>query len=1844
MTTSWSIPISTSKPKPGVARLEQQPRDTSLLLTATRRWQDCRTQMRELMSGIPDAPDLVTLLIKERLALDGNSAGLRCLDADGLSGEFISLSNAAAFVRQHSPWSLPPEQKCITVGLPEGLSYQAVLQQLAELDLDAFLEQHWNRYWESRAPGTPVSRRSRVGQLYNIHLEASAQVAFAERSLSAAQLQALLAVNGHTPTPKPGEAQLYSEQLALCWIHQRKEDLPGALVFTIDDEPLTAQLLYLPSEQPPLRRFAERTEMEQWLVEHQQQLLPHVANPAAFSVDYNLQLTPRQAAVEQLLAHWQHTWLDSVRTKNGGSQLSQHAVQALSLARTTGAELRQAPVFADLPEPTVPDPEKEQDEPLWFGLLQADMPLNIRWSNLKRERDALEGFLGNQLPGTVLESRLQTLKTYHDTLASEEQRSITAATKLLYRERVFDTATINLNYTALHTARVTALRVEADLLITMDQLSAEEHRWVTSTLSEPAPATPSVAQLSLSTSTRSGDALTVTSTTLKGPLVFADPATLNDPLSPDSLLLYCPGSHGTLQRFASRRELEQQLFKLQDDTPDVSLKLEPLSGDAMERSLASQHHEFESLAADIRQRYPRPEQAGQLADELQQLRIHTLARLTVPVNAVRQLAYAQILEQRRSTEMAKQLPTWFKQLSGSKHTALKTQMLAYLEAAKRAHALLERDLPPREAFCKKLLDERLHKDFAISQDWTVTLDIPDAIIWRREIVEGAAPGTPQTSVPTASKERSSFSLSELLLLNIDTNVEQRLSFRHVTVICGDESQAEALRTGLTLPYLRTLARELDLAQQYEDRIRLTFMGSAAHSTFINEYQRECLLEPLRQLLKLESQCGVLKNRLTGIAPQVLAIAIDANTPEAWNREGMQVSLIPAYLTAGGKDTNEQGTTLAGVTFIEEKISGLTLLYLPESPDGQSLYQFSSLEQARRRLFDLCLDDTMLNYLAGRALLGDPAAHASRLKQAHLKNFHGMIGVGLAWPTTTSLADHLLNTHMGRLIEANRSSARSNVALAQERHALKSGMVFRYLKMVLGLVPFVGTGIALYDAWTSANLATAAFLRGEIGHGLAEMESVLLALFDAGLDLATGISATPVRASATRQRQLQALVKHPSSLHYASLPQARRVIERFAGYEYEAPISLYGLRPQAHGLYRNVYRHAQGNFIVRQGRIYSVELHGEPQSWRLSATRSKTYKQPIALNEAGEWDTHYAVYGTLFNGGLAGGGNVLGHVAEAFDPLWPQAVRDWLPRWWTDRRYREQRTVLARTRQRVAAFERIEQRVNQLVEQFDGGDTSVEAVLETALIEGIEEARQLSQHIDQLNVFSSGNQSSVNRGANGEAAYSMCWNAQRLVKIRAERMRVNDDLIDDLLDQLDVIPDAQTQPRTALSEQIRALYRANLGLADQIESAIGTMNTWLGKVTDSELRQNLASAVEVINRHLSARNLDQIKVNTLLELVAYPKSADDVSWQYLQGPLMDSTHEVSRALYLQTHLREVQPNPVERNALLTYCVSAYRTMERNLNRWAITDPQHFDSEHLALLVSELKKLRERTQRAIREPRPEPGPAASSTQRVFQTVDDTLLIGVENWDRATNLRRYTLTGAGGRTEIWEQGADGRCRLTHPAAQPAAVAAANLAELNTEALARLEGVATVIDRVEGYARQNMLPVELEEILQREADVLRSRALAIEALAPQHATIVRLRNQATELLASGRSLRTRQSLRSSSPTDGMLDDLVRHNVVEIRRNTGLKDLGRRPDRQRDFMQEYEVWDLTATPPQVLWYVHFHYNRRAAPFDAFEKAHLKRPEHRYLTRTQQPDLPHADINHQSAALAHIRPHWVAAE
>jgi hypothetical protein len=149
------------------------------------------------------------------------------------------------------------------------------------------------------------------------------------------------------------------------------------------------------------------------------------------------------------------------------------------------------------------------------------------------------------------------------------------------------------------------------------------------------------------------------------------------------------------------------------------------------------------------------------------------------------------------------------------------------------------------------------------------------------------------------------------------------------------------------------------------------------------------------------------------------------------------------------------------------------------------------------------------------------------------------------------------------------------------------------------------------------------------------------------------------------------------------------------------------------------------------------------------------------------------------------------------------------------------------------------------------------------------------------------------------------------------------------------------------------------------------------------------------------------------------------------------------------------------------------------------------------------------------------------------------------------------------------------------------------------------------------------------------------IEELEPGNTLIRQLRDKATELTDTGRTLRIEYAMKSRNPTDGMLDYLMRQNTEEkklvgIYKPKALQDLGKRADGRTDYMQEYEVRDMTQTPPKVLWYAHFHYAKAKPVLGEFEKAHLKLPEHRFLTHADNAALPYADIGKRSAALKHF--------
>ena len=894
-------------------------------------------------------------------------------------------------VDEHTPL---PSEFGLTRTLPSSLDESLILSASARcneyhdqwLDLMAqspqsILDSHW---WNARARGTDVSRRTLAKRLYHQHFEASSQLAFAQGSLTAEQLKSLQILIDPAITAKtPGISASQVERLSLKAADDTRIELAGALVVTRDTDELAAQMLFLPSLPVAWMSFQNRNDMQLWLIEHQQQWVAS-SEPGVVSIDYTVLENALTDSVDFLLTH-------------------------LSTAQVSQPQ-RQA-VFAAPTDQSPTDPS-EVDEQSLFGLLNPDISLNARRSALARQHAALESLFD-----ISNDSSLTTLKQQFDALTTAEQSSATAASALLDTRNPLKLLEVrnlpNPHYTALFQARLAGLRAEADIQLSLNQINTDEHQWLKTILDAPDKTdlhtNMAVARVTLVAADGDGDSSPAPQE-LDGVLVFTHPsALLTD--APHSLLLYWPGHFGGLQRFDSRHAMERTLFKLTASESTVALRLSMLSRNPFEYALQNQLHTCAQQAARIIADNRAPQHADQRNQALEKLREQTLASLTVPFPAARELAYAQLLEQQQSGVLASNLPQWLGTLSEAQRSRFKGLLTAYIKAMKRSHVLLERELTPREAFAEKAIDIKLRKEFNLTQKVEVLLDLPDSTYWQKVVMEGAAPGTPQQNTLFASQQRSKLSLAELALSNINEAMWLRLTFMRVEISGADEAQRQLLQSGITQAWLRALVTELDLAGRYETLIRETFLGSVTASTFSNEHRRECLSEPWRLMLKLQGEFALLQRQISAEGHQLLEIAIDANSREAYAANGKRIVLLPANLTAGGEDTPHQGpSTLAGVTFIVEQVSGLTLLYLPDNPDGVFLRQYDTLEEARKALFNLCLHTQMVNYLAGRAIQGNFEHHVSRINQASLKNFEAMIGTGTAWPATTSLAVHLVNVH------------------------------------------------------------------------------------------------------------------------------------------------------------------------------------------------------------------------------------------------------------------------------------------------------------------------------------------------------------------------------------------------------------------------------------------------------------------------------------------------------------------------------------------------------------------------------------------------------------------------------------------------------------------------------------------------------------------------------------------------------------------------------------------------------------------------------------------------------------------
>lgn len=1675
---------------------------------------------------------------------------------------------------------------------------------LNDQTLEDHRRQHWIDYWNGRAPYAAVSRRAEAEQAFLDHLHAAAQLAYYHGQLNHTQLRPLLTLlEGGSEI---GSQHIYVETVALQTPDGTRVKTAGALLLTVDSDTPVAQLLYLPSRNPALQAFADRQSLQTYLLQDRRQIWSHANLRTDAAVELSYQPAQLSSACKQWLSHSRLLYLKTARSGSNGESAEEDDAAVLPT---------NAVPFADLPAFDAPEPAEGADNFTAFGSLSPDIPQSHRWAELKRQHQAMLNLLGDDLRAGSESPGWVRLKDLLAALSAAQERAAQAAAGLLAAQQLEDLYRLrylpNPHYSSLYQARLEGLRAEVALQQALGLLTLPQVQLMQTILAHPQSSQRGAENgtayaLSLSIADVNGTTTTIRTEELHGVVAFMQTP---NPTDDNFVLVYWPGSGGGLEPFESVAHLKRTLFRLSAFGNDVTLHLSPVTGDFLDYGLQNQLHACEEQANQLLEQLPAATHEPQRQEALQQLTSSTYEHLVVPAHAARDRAYVQLAQEGFSERLESELPDWLKSLAPEDRRRLKSLISDYIRAVRATNGQLERDLPDLDQHADALLQERLRTDFNLTDDVHVLIDIPDRLIHRKQPVSGSgAPGTPQQTVATAGPERTPWSLARLAQHNLDADMLQRLGFMQVQVSGADAEQRARVTAGIDLSYLRRTVRDLNLAQACEDKIRQAFLGQVGQSAHALAHQRECLIEPTRLMLHMQSDYARHRGRISAEGHALAMLAIDASDAAAWRSRGRDVQLLPARLTVGGSDTGDRPTTLSGLSFIHDRDSGQTLLYLPDAPDRRCLREYPSLEAARLGLFTLSFDSTMGNYLADRAIAGSAASHKARIDQAGLHNFDALIGVGHPWPATTSLASHLLDAHMGRLIETQRQRGRSNDALYLQQAAVAHGNVFDYLKMAFGVLPLVGTALALLDAWTAANAAVGAWRAGLVSEGLDQLEAMLGALIDVAIDTVPGAVAVPGGSRLlARSRQWSALARRAGAPQAVKGSAAGRP-DPFSGYRYTLPLDLSNLQPATQGLYRGIYRHAEGDFILRDGQVYQVTLHASPQTWRLQGTASKTYPQPIALDPSGRWQTHGALYGTLIKDGLAGGGGVLGYLghraADGLQPLWPAAVRERLPRWLVDRQYRRHFELSSSIDHHNRLLHEQLNRHESLI-MTQAADPQRRASAEAACTSDIERAEALYELLQEHEGLVSRDFLRRNKKFQSEVAYIIA--GRRINHANMARRTINE-LIQSL-DQVRAPGELFDLPASQMREQ-RQMRQNMDNQFSLMEQRLQQAEVWASRVSQRGDRAQVRQVLEAV----ADADLEIARASNLTQLAHRTADVRDVSQMF---HLLDTRPLRNRFHHgLESHFRllETAAGLRERQNVLRSSRQIYIDYRNQMNTWRRNRPDRFELDAFERMIQSLDRLIDHADRMMPQLSTitrRPKQPASSARRVFETHEHDFFIGDEG-RTADGEQIFTLTGSAGRPETYRRVGNQWRLQDDPLSASLPEPSQPLAELLAEGRKWLEASDAHERRVERYAVPGEAPANLEDLMVNQGRQLELRASAIEQRQPAQELAQRLRRRARELRAKGRAMRIRQAMSSQTPTEGYLDYLLEQRQVDIVRLGDRASLGA-GRAEPDFLQEYVIRDLTVEPPVPLWYAHFHYRRERAGFGQFEKAHIKRPDQRML-------------------------------
>lgn len=588
--------------------------------------------------------------------------------------------------------------------------------------------------------------------------------------------------------------------------------------------------------------------------------------------------------------------------------------------------------------------------------------------------------------------------------------------------------------------------------------------------------------------------------------------------------------------------------------------------------------------------------------------------LGVPPNQAREKVWSEELERSRKASALAALPSWLRAAEPASRLAYIGQLRRYSQGMTTFSDSMAQRLPDFSRFARNKLIAQLKLDLGRNIDPEhIQIDLPDQVV----VHSFGDAFDPVEEQP--SPERKTTSLLQLAKNNVNSaDTQTLLRFKHALIT---SSSTDTAPEGITPAYLIKALPALDVAGQYERQIRSEY-AIAADTSRKDADANEWKLKPFQLLIGLESQAAQAQQNLTAQDQTLLAVAAAARKPIDLLYRNFDIGFH--YLRLNADDDSDP--TLLGPLCVQDRKSGRTVIYLPDSP-GQVFITGDSLEQARQQLITTLRQTNFATYLATCSRSPSAIASAQASITAGLKlEETGLIGFTPVADSVASLSTLLLESMRDRLIQQLHLQARSQSDIDQENHAAWSQRLQAATRFGLSLVPGVGAIIFLQDAVSHFKQAVDAFAQGRYWAGLGYVALGLVDSAFAALSLVPGATAL---ANAIRQER-SALANGSRLIHRLAPPTALRSeeVQPFKGYE--ADVTLQGAPPKS-GQLLGTYEQGGQLYIYQDDIPYAVYRRNGEQTLRLKAVPGKSYEPPIRRSADGRW--HYRADVILKGGGL-----------------------------------------------------------------------------------------------------------------------------------------------------------------------------------------------------------------------------------------------------------------------------------------------------------------------------------------------------------------------------------------------------------------------------------------------------------------------------------------------------------------------------------------------------------------------------------------------------------------------------------